>query len=289
MMRWLYPSAAERRLLERRRLTGPTPWLIAIMTFSMMIIAAAGLALANAAALVAESAEQRYSIQLPSGQADLERVVDTLRSAPGVTSAEPVPERQMRRTLERWLGPAAESSDLPVPALVHFDLAPGTDLRAVAGRVEAAAPQARIAAHRDRLGPLLGSLRALQWLALGLVLLLGAAAAAAVVLAARGALDTHRFTIEVMHGIGATDDQVTQLFQRKIAVDSFVGSMAGAGAAALVLLALAGSASFVGELTGGIRLAPVHLLLLALLPLALTILATAVARMAVLAALRNSL
>src|SRR5205085_2526996 len=80
----------------------------------------------------------------------------------------------------------------------------------------------------------------LQAVAFGLVVLLSAAAAAAVVLAAKGALDTHRFTIEVMHGIGATDIQVTHLFQRKIAIDSFLGSMAGGLAAAFVLALLAG-------------------------------------------------
>jgi cell division transport system permease protein len=110
-----------------------------------------------------------------------------------------------------------------------------------------------------------------------------------VVLAARGALDTHRFTIEVMHGIGATDLQVTQLFQRKIAIDAFIGSVAGAVAAALVLLLLATGASFAGELTGGATLSGLDFLILALLPLALTALATWVARTAVLAALRRSL
>ena len=68
------------------------------------------------------------------------------------------------------------------------------------------------------------------------------------VLAARGALDTHRFTIEVMHGIGATDVQVTHLFQRKIAIDALIGSLLGGVAAALVLLGLAAGASFAGEL-----------------------------------------
>jgi cell division transport system permease protein len=109
------------------------------------------------------------------------------------------------------------------------------------------------------------------------------------VLAARGALDTHRFTIEVMHGIGATDVQVTHLFQRKIAIDAFVGSIAGAIAAAFVLLLLTTGASFAGELTGGATLGPGDLLILALLPLMLTALATWVARTAVLAALRQAL
>jgi cell division transport system permease protein len=125
--------------------------------------------------------------------------------------------------------------------------------------------------------------------ALSLVLLLSAAAAAAVVLAARGALDTHRFTIEVMHGIGATDLQVTHLFQRRIAIDAFIGSIVGAVAAALVLVLLAGGAAFVGELTGGASLGPKDFVILALLPFALTALATWVGRVAVLNALRQAL
>jgi cell division transport system permease protein len=194
----------------------------------------------------------------------------------------------MRKTLQRWLGPAAESNELPVPALVNFDVAPGANLAAIQQRIRAAAPAATVSAHREAVGPLLRSLRLLQWVAFGLVLLLSAAASAAVVLAARGALDTHRFTIEVMHGIGATDVQVTNLFQRKIAIDAFAGSIAGAAAAAVVLLMLTAGASFAGELTGGATLSAADLVILALLPIALTALATWVARAAVLAALRKA-
>src|SRR4029078_7535345 len=97
--------------------------------------------------------------------------------------------------------------------------------------------------HRDSVGPLLHSLRVLQWVAFGLVLLLSAAASAAGVLGARGALDAHRVTIEVMHGIGATDLQVTHLFQRKILIDALVGSLAGAVVAAIGLLLLARGAA----------------------------------------------
>ncbi len=288
MFAWLFASPAERRLLGGQPLRGPTPWVIAIMSFSMMIAAAAGLALAGTAGLVAKGAESRFSVQVPSGNKTLTPVLAALRASRGVSSAEPVPEAEMRKTLERWLGPAGGSGDLPVPAIVNFNAAPGTDLAAIERRVAAAAPGARVIAHRDSLAPLLSSLRLLQWLALALVLLLGGAAAAAVVLAARGALDTHRFTIDVMHGIGATDVQVTHLFQRKIALDALVGSLAGAGAAALVLLLLAAGASFLGDLTGGATLGIGDYVLLALLPLVLTGLATWVGRSAVLAALREA-
>jgi cell division transport system permease protein len=195
----------------------------------------------------------------------------------------------MRKTLERWLGPAAQSTELPVPALINFDAAHSVDLNVVQQRAQAIAPGSRIVAHKDSVAPLLQSLSLLQVVAFGLVLLLSAAAAAAVVLAARGALDTHRFTIEVMHGIGATDLQVAHLFQRKIAIDAFIGSVAGGIVAALVLLLLAGGAAFVGQLTGGATLGPADLVILAFLPLLLTVLATWVGRSAVLRALREAL
>jgi cell division transport system permease protein len=289
MVGWAFASAAERRLLGGARFRGPTPWVIAIMSFSIMIIAATGLTLAHTAGSLRQAIEARYAVEVPNGAQNLGALVGTLKSAKGVTSVEAVPESEMRRTLERWLGPAAQSADLPVPALVNFDAQPGTDIGAIERRVQTIAPAARISAHRDRVAPLLRVMGALQWLAFGLVLLLSAASAAAVVLAARGALDTHRFTIEVMHGIGATDVQLTHLFQRKIALDALAGSIAGAIAGLVVILLLAGGASFAGEIMGGARLGPADIVLLLLLPLALTVLATWVARMAVLAALRETL
>jgi len=289
MFDWLFVSPAERRLLGASSRRAPTPWVIAIMSFTIMLIAATGLALANTANVLNRAIEARYAIEIPGGSANLDAVLSTVRSMSGVAGAEAVPESDMRKILERWLGPAAQSRELPVPALINFDVRQGANLGAIEQRVEAIAAGARIVAHRDSVAPLMQSLTLLQVVALGLVLLLSAAAAAAVVLAARGALDTHRFTIEVMHGIGATDLQVTHLFQRKIAIDAFIGSVAGGFAAAIVLLLLAGGAAFAGELTGGATLGIDDLLILALLPFLLTALATWVARTAVLRALREAL
>ncbi len=288
MLGWLFPSESERRLLPGGR-RGPTPLIIAIMTFAMLLVTAAGLALANAAGIIKQGVAERYAVQIPPGPRALPSALGVLRSTPGITRVTPVPEAEMRRTLERWLGPAAESADLPVPAMITFDLA-GTDPAALESRLAAAMPGARLSAHRATLGQLLRSLRLIELLALALVLLLGAAAAAAVVLAARGALDTHRATIDVMHGIGATDLQLTHLFQRKIALDAIAGALTGAAAAAVALLVLGGGgAALGGELAGGPPLHLADLLILASVPLVLVILATGVARAAVLAALRRSI
>jgi cell division transport system permease protein len=289
MLAWLFPSPADRQLLDTGRLRGPTPWVIAIMSFSIVIIAATGLALASTASVLSSAIQSRYSVQVPGGGNNLEAIVAAIKASPAVSSVEAVPESDMRKTLERWLGQEAQSQDLPVPALVNFDAGPGANIAGIQQRVQTIAPGARISAHHETLAPLLRSLTVLQWVAFGLVLLLSAAAAAAVVLAARGALDTHRFTIEVMHGIGATDLQITHLFQRRIAIDAFVGSIGGAVAAAAVLLLFATGASFADELTAGPLLTASDLVVLLLLPLALTVLATWVARAAVLATLRQAL
>jgi cell division transport system permease protein len=289
MFNWLFVAPAERRLLGATSRRAPTPWVIAIMSFTIMLIAATGLALANMASVLSGGVQARYALEVPGGSADLDRLVAALRSSPGVFSVDAVPERDMRATLERWLGPEARSADLPVPALINFDLQNSRGVDSIAAKIRAIAPGARIVAHRDSVAPLLHSLALLEAVAFGLVLLLSAAAAAAVVLAARGALDTHRFTIDVMHGIGATDLQVTHLFQRKIAIDALIGSVAGGAAAALVLLLLAGGAAYAGQLTGGATLKATDLFILALLPLLLTGLATWVGRAAVLKALREAL
>ncbi|HEX8839833.1 MAG TPA: FtsX-like permease family protein [Sphingomicrobium sp.] len=289
MFDWLIVSAAERRLLTASSRRAPTPWVIAIMSFTIMMITATGLALANTATVLSRGIEARYALEVPAGSHDEAKLTAMIRSTPGVTSVSAVPEAEMRNTLERWLGSAAQSSELPVPALINFDVAEGANLNTIQQRAQAIAPGATVMAHRESVAPLLRSLRLLQGVAFGLVILLSAAAAAAVVLAARGALDTHRFTIEVMHGIGATDVQVTHLFQRKIAIDAFIGSLAGGAAAAIVLLLLAGGAAFTGELTGGATLGPSDFLILALLPLLLTVLATWVGRTAVLRTLRDAL
>jgi cell division transport system permease protein len=290
MLGMIAATPAERRLIPGGRLQGPTPYVIAIMMFVMVVIGAAGLALQGAARLVAAGVENRYSVEIADGAAKSAAAEQILASTPGVTAVRPVSETEMRSILERWLGPSGASADLPLPAMIDVDLAPGAPVAAIAARVTQAVPGARFVAHQESLGPVLRAVRALSWLSLILVLLIALATAAAVVLAARGTLDTHRPTIDVMHGIGATDDQVARLFQRKIALDALTGGTAGAVAAGIVLLLIAGGGStWLADLTGGPLLGAGDILLLALLPLVGTILATIVARMAVMKALRLSL
>lgn len=288
-MRWM-PTESERRILPETGLRGPMPAVIAIMTFATMIIAAAGLAVSHAADMVANASQDRLVVQIPDAASGAgPRMERLLTATPGVMSAQAVPEDAMREMLERWLGPASQAASLPVPALVHVTIRPGTDRAPIAASVARAIPDARLVEERAAVGPLLGSLRAVQWLALALVVLMSVAASAAVILAARGALDTHRATVDIMHGIGATDTQIARLFQFRIAQAAAAGSLAGGLSAALLLGVLATALGRgAGDLAGRGWLGTGDIVILALVPLAATLIATGVARQATLRALRRA-
>ena len=279
MIGWLHPRAADRRIIGGATLRSITPWIVAVMSFTILLIAASGLIVAGAAATLERSISNRFSLEVPGG-ADVETLATQMRALPGISSADPVSEAEMRATLEDWLGRAAASPDLPVPALVDFDLDDGADATAVRRSLARLAPTGEVVEHGASAAPLLGSLRLVQWVALALVVLLGLAASAAVVLAARGAMDTNRPTVEVLHGIGATDAQISRLFQRRIALDTLVGALGGALLAGLVMALAAAGAWWAGEMAG-LRLGPTDFLVLALLPIALTIAATLAARAAI--------
>ena len=288
-MNRLFATDSEKRLLPTSGVRGPVPVLIAIMTFVMVVVAAAGLALVNTSSVVKAGVENRYSIQISDGEARAPAAIAVARAQPEVARVQQVPPKDLRRTLERWLGPASSEADLPIPAIVDVDMKPGADPARIGAAIERAVPGARFVAHRSSLEPLLKALRGLTLLALGLVLLIALASAAAIVLAARGALDTNRGTIEVMNGSGATDEQLVRLFVRQIAIDALLGGVAGAAAAGLIIALILGGAGTATLLSGTPPLRWSDALLLVSLPLAIALLATRVARGALIRALRERL
>jgi len=286
-------AAADRGLLPEGRLTGPMPWVLAIMMFLTVLAAAAGLGLGNAARSLDADIGNRITIQIVEANPDFREAqariaVSELRKLAGVTAVRRVPDEEMEALLEPWLGEGGMGGDLPVPAMIDAELTPEAYNRidVIRAAVRDVAPSARVDDNAQWLAPLAHLIAALEWLAGGLVLLMVGATTATVVLAARAALDTHRGTIEVLHLMGATDVQVARLFQRRIALDALFGGAVGLGAAALVLLVIGDRVGALGsELLGSAGLPLLSWLILAALPIGGVVLATLVARMTILRAL----
>ncbi|HUD90276.1 cell division protein [Sphingobium sp.] len=291
-------AAARHRLLPEGRVAGPMPWIIAIMMFLTVLSAAAGLGLSASVRSMSADLAGRASVQVVEANAEARdrlaaQTLSALRSARDVRSAVPVDPAVLADQLRPWLGDAASSGDLPVPSLIDVMLTPGD----VDGKVDRLrrqlanmSPKLRIEPHAAFLLPLAGLLTALGWLSAGVVLLMVLATGAVVVLAARGAHDSHRGTIDVLHLMGSTDVQIARLFQRRIGLDAFLGSALGFSFAMLVIILIGLRLSAMGsDLLGAVTLDTQSWVLLALLPILGVILATLAARWTVLRALERSL
>lgn len=289
----LASTPADRRLLAEARSAGPMPWVLSIMVFLTVLAVAAGVALASAARGLGDQMAERVTIQIveadrPARETQANAAVAAARAQPGVRRVTRVGEAELARLVEPWLGPAEIA--IPRPALIDVDLDTPEAIRDVTKAVKAAAPLARVDAHARWLGPIGDLIGALRWLAVALVLLMGAATAACVVLAARAALNTHHETIGVLHLLGATDLQIARLFQRRIALDAMFGGALGFVAGVVVLLLLAERAEALGsDLIGSVRLGSLGWAALLLVPVGAALLATAAARLTVERALRQIL
>ncbi len=295
-----------RRLLPDRRLSGPTPWVIAILMLLTLLAAAAGVGLARSANAIGTAIAGRVTVQIVTANpvTRAEQAAALRRAAAGqafVRSARAVEPAELRATLGQWFG-STEGADrggdpvlnaLPLPALVDIDFVgedragPMRQLRALVARE---APGARIIPHAEWLEPVARLIRSLAWVAGALVLLMIAASAAVVIMTARAALGTHYATIEMLHMIGATDRQIARLFQRRIAIDTAYGIALGSAVAAAILLLIGWEWSGVtAGLAATASLDAWGWALLLALPLLAIALAALTARQTLLAALKKIL
>lgn len=286
-------------LVPQARLGGPMPWVIAIMVALTVIAAGAGLALRNTALSAREALSGGITVQVieadPQVRARQARAVTArLAQLPQVADVRVVPDQEVARLIEPWLGQEAQGTNaIPVPALIdarlHGEVT--TDrldaIRSALGRV---APSASVEAQANWLVPVFSAIESLQWLALALVVLLALALAAAVLLAVRTALGANRDTIEIVHLLGGTDGQIARVFQRSVGVDAASGGVLGLSLGVVVMLLLGRSFSGLGAgLANGGAFRLEDWALLAFIPLAGIALAVLTARITVMRALRRIL
>ncbi|MBX9664996.1 cell division protein [Novosphingobium sp.] len=293
-------SAGDARLLPEAQLSGPMPWVIAIMIALTVVAAASGLALRNAARTASADLEGGVTVQIVTA-APAERlrqaaaVVGVLAKAPEVAEVRQVAQEELNTLVEPWLGtrPGDDVEALPIPALIDVRLkGPATPDRVAQLRalVVPVASSARVDAQAGWLAPVFAAIGTLQWLAGGLIALLAIATMAAVLLASRNALGNHRDTIEIVHMLGGTDRQIARVFQRSMAFDAAAGGLVGLLSGVVTIAAL--SRQFAGLGSGMVAGAVLHWqdwIVIAAIPLAGVALAVLTARISVLAALRRML
>ena len=291
------PAEAQAQLVPQARLSGPMPWVIAIMVALTVIAAAAGISLRNTVKAARAELSGGVTIQIvePDAAAREQQAgaaVTRLSGLPGVSLVRRVPQDEVDALIAPWLGAGSGDADaIPVPALIDARLSASINpqaLERLRAELRSAAPSARVDAQSDWLQPVFGAIQSLQWLALALVGLLALAMAAAVLLAARSALGSNRDTIEIVHLLGGTDVQIARIFQRSIGIDAVAGGALGLALGIVAVLFLARRFASLGAgLVDSGALGLGGWLLLAMVPIAAVGLAMLTARLSVLRALRE--
>ena len=227
------------------------PAIIAFMVFLAALALAGAIVLDGATARWSESLRGALTVQIAPGkraetEAAIDTVLDILLTTEGIMSAETLPEAEIVALLEPWLGTGNVSSDLPLPRLIDVGLRPGAppDVAALAARIEAAVPGARLDDHQVWVSGLVRLGRSVQAVAAAVVALIGLAAIAVVVFTTRAGLAVHRDIIEIMHIIGARDSYIARQFQRHALVLGLRGGVIGLALAAATLI---GGAALAGE------------------------------------------
>jgi cell division transport system permease protein len=291
-------SAQAARLLPQPRFGGPIPWVIAILIALVVLAAAGGLALRNLAANASADLSGAVTVQIIEAESEARAAraqiaATALANEPGVVSVRVVPQEELARLIEPWLGSSAGSADIPIPALIDVELAGpagATELARLQAALDQAVTGARVDAQSSWLRPVYDALAALQWLALVLIGLVAFATAAAVWLAARNAFANHRETVEIIHLLGGTDDQVTRVFQRAVMREAAFGATLGLalGLAGVGLLSQQFAALDSG-MVGGAQLGWADWLAIAAVPLGGVLLALVTGRITISLALRAML
>ena len=237
-----------RRAISDRML----PFLVATMAFLAALALAGWVGAASLARHWQQGAGSALTVQVPrpqepavqGGGARLERVLALLGGTPGIASARALTDEELGDLLRPWLGSGAERLALPLPAVIAVRLAnPDLDVDRLGRRLDEAAPGTLVESHGvwiRRLAVLARSLQACAGLAL---LLVAAVAAAVIMVATRAGLAARRDSIEIVHGLGATDGYIAARFAHRATLLAASGGLVGAVIALPVLLTLASLAA----------------------------------------------
>lgn len=234
---------AEAPLVPASSIAGRTLIIVvAIMTF-LASLAAGGAVLVGQASLEWRSTVSREAtIQVKPAtnrdvESDIARIVQAARDAPGVTDIRAMTKRESELLLEPWLGQGVNLDEVPVPRMIVLKLAAGrVDFDQLRRRIADISPNANLDDHRVWSERLADMANALVAVAILLLVLIITAMALAISFATHGAMAGNREIIEVLHFVGASDQFISNQFQRRFLWLGLRGGLIGAGMASLMFL-----------------------------------------------------
>lgn len=272
------------------------PWLIAPMVFLSAVALAGAFILSGLIGRWDRDVSGTLTVEVAAAPGDaaeaaeptrkrVEQVLKLLNATPGIASAHALSQEQLIALMAPWLGSSDVLKDLPLPALIDVTLKPDfetvVNIDALAQRIAKTVPGASLDDHRRWLDRLIGLSRSIEWLAVGIVSLIGTVTAATTYYATRTGMAIHREVIEVLHVIGAADAYIAQQFAHRAFILGLKGGLLGLALTLPILGAIAfGAHKMQGGFLADLSLPVSGVLAVLALPFAAALLAMLTARIA---------
>ena len=179
------------------------------------------------------------------------KALELLKSLNYVEKAAPLTDKQLEKLIRPWLGDGIEIKDLPVPRIIDVKLKPHADVdfMDLAYSLSKATPMASVDNHKLWLNKLIQFADGIKILALSILALVIMITSGAIFYTTQTSLGLHRYTIEILHLMGAKDTYVAQQYAKRSAILAFQGGIIGL---LLAVPTIFGIASLAQQIEGGI-------------------------------------
>ena len=277
-------------------------WLVMVLVFMAAIAATINAYTDGLLTHWNRSVSGTLTVQVPAAESgeksdpgrDIAAIVAALKKLPAVQSATPIPRDQVLALLQPWLGSGEAVSDLPLPSLIDVQLrndaadATANIATAVATAVRGVVPTAVVDDHRVWLSRVTTLASGIGAIALTLMGMIAGALAMTVIFATRASLAEFAQVIDVLHLVGARDDDIAGQFARRALGQGVVGGIFGLILYAPAMGLVAGLAARIERgILPEVHLPPMFWVVLALLPVLAGGLAMITAHITVRRALRD--
>ena len=179
------------------------------------------------------------------------KALDVLRNLDYIEKAQPLTDKQLEKLIQPWLGDGIEIKDLPVPRIIDVKIKKGADVdfMDLAYKLAQATPMASVDNHKLWLNKLIQFADGIKILALSVLALVVMITSGAIFYTTQTSLGLHKYTIEILHLMGAKDTYVAQQYAKRSAVLAFQGGIIGL---LIAVPTIFGIASLAHQIEGGI-------------------------------------
>lgn len=158
-----------------------------------------------------------------------ERAIDYLKNVKGIAKISVLPDSQLQKLIEPWLGDGVDISSLPIPRIIDIKLEPGAKINFVqlSQDLAKASPQASVDNHKLWLNKLIDFADGLKALAMAILFLVITITSGAIFYTTQTSMGMYKDIIEILHTMGAKDAYVAQQYAKRMAFFGLIGGLIG--------------------------------------------------------------